>query len=235
MKMGWLLIGAVLLSAVGCSSVPVVPEIETADLDQAVVSALDQEASPPDAPAVQSEQAVAEGLLISADGIGSAKLGMTLGELKQQLGDGVELTVKSPFMADFDAIAVSQGDEVQYYVLYLAGQTFSDTDVVQGLLTDNPNFRTDKNVGPGTLLQQAEAVYGEANLFYHTQNESREYAQFANSPGANISFSTGNGRDRPAGIYANPTNEHNETSEFQDDAKIQSVLVVCLTESCAGR
>lgn len=183
--------------------------------------------SPPDAAAPEAESQI-----ISPKGISVAQLGMTLGELKQKLGADVELTVQSPFIVDFDALAVRKAGAVEYYILYLAGQSFTDSDVIQGLLTDNPKFQTAEKVGPGTPLSQAEQAYGKVTLSYNTQNESREYARFANQPASNISFSTGNGSTSPAGIYASPTGDYNETQQFKEGATIQSILVVCLTEDC---
>ncbi|MBI4782100.1 MAG: hypothetical protein HY785_12380 [Oscillatoriophycideae cyanobacterium NC_groundwater_1537_Pr4_S-0.65um_50_18] len=158
---------------------------------------------------------------------------MTLAELKQTLGQDAEFLVKAPFIVDFDAIAVRKGGEIQYYILYLAGQSFSDQDVIQGVLTDNPKFLTAEGVGAGTTLESAVQAYGQATLSYNTQNESREYARFDRQPAANISFNTGNGNATPAGIYASPLSEYNETQEFQPEATIRSVLVVCLTDACA--
>jgi len=169
--------------------------------------------------------------LISSEGIGAARLGMTFGDLKRSLGSDTELAVKSPFIVDFDAVAIRQAGEVQYYILYLSGQTLSDTDVIQGILTDNATFHTAENIGPKTLLTEAERVYGQVTLSYNTQNESREYARFAKQPPA-LSFNTGNGNRTTAGIYSTPQSDYNETQQFRDDAIIQSVLVVCLTEDC---
>jgi hypothetical protein len=171
--------------------------------------------------------------LISAEGIGVARLGMTLGELKQKLGTEAQLTPQSPFMVDFDAIAVRQDGQVQYYILYLAGQPFGDRDSIQGLMTSNPNYKTEKEVGSGTLLTQAEAAYGKATLSYNTQNESREYARFERQPAPNLSFGTGNASQQPAGIYPTSTGEYHETRQFRPDAAINSVLVVCLSQGCA--
>lgn len=185
---------------------------------------------PSKTPAAASPKA--EDSLISAKGIGAAQLGMTLGQLKQQLGDGAEFIVKSPFIVDFDAIAVRKAGEVEYYILYLAGQSFTDGDVIQGVLTENPKFHTAEAVGAGTSIAAAAEVYGAAKLSYNTENESREYVRFARQPASNISFSTGNGITSPAGIYTSPTGAYNETQEFKDDAVIQSILVVCLTEDC---
>lgn len=158
---------------------------------------------------------------------------MSLGELKQALGPEVEYEVQSPFMVDFDAIAVTQNGKTQFYILYLAGQSFTDTDVVQGLMTDNPEYKTNQGVGTGTTIRQAEAAYGQATLSYHTSNESREYARFARQPAPNISFATGNGNTETAGIYPSSTGEFNETQQYRESATIQSVLVVCLAEKCA--
>lgn len=158
---------------------------------------------------------------------------MSLGELKQALGPEVEYKVQSPFMVDFDAIAVTQNGKTQFYILYLAGQSFADTEVIQGLMTDNPEYKTEQGVGTGTTIRQAEAAYGQATLAYHTSNESREYARFARQPAPNISFATGNGNTETAGIYPSSTGEFNETQQYRESATIQSILVVCLAEQCA--
>jgi hypothetical protein len=38
--------------------------------------------------------------------------------------------VTAPFIADFDAIAVYQSGQVQYYILYPAGQTLRDAGAI---------------------------------------------------------------------------------------------------------
>lgn len=171
--------------------------------------------------------------LITDKAIGAAQLGMTFGDLKKALGAGYEFAVESPFIVDFDAIAVKRGGEVQYYILYLAKQPFTDADTIQGLLTKNPKFLTAGGVGAGSSIDKAQKAYGKGTLSYNTQNESREYVRFERQPANNVSFATGNGARKAAGIYPSPTGEYNETQKFKDDAKIESVLVVCLTEACA--
>jgi hypothetical protein len=171
--------------------------------------------------------------LITDKAIGAAQLGMTFGDLKKALGAGYEFVVQSPFIVDFDAIAVKRGGEVQYYILYLAKQPFTDADTIQGLLTKNPKFLTAGGVGAGSGIDKAQKSYGKATLSYNTQNESREYVRFERQPANNISFATGNGSSNGAGVYPSPTGEYNETQKFKENAKIESVLVVCLTEACA--
>jgi hypothetical protein len=229
-----LLIAAALL-LVSCANSPE----QTASIETPTSTASPLLPPPEESPSSVSPTAAPEAIepeptTITTAGIGAARLGMTLGELKQALGDNVEFTVQSPFIVDFDAIAVSQAGEVQYYILYMAGQPFGDDGVIQGLLTDNPKYQTAEAVGAGTLVSEAESAYGNATLSYNQQNESREYVRFERQPASNISFATGNANQQLAGIYTAPIAEFNETEAFQSTATIKSVLVVCLAEACAA-
>lgn len=226
-----LVLGLVLLLA-SCNRASESPVVTVSPSVSPTVSAVPVSPSPAAPSPTPVAAAESDSRLISAEGIGVARLGMTLGELKQKLGPDVELVVKSPFIVDFDAIAVQKDGEVQFYILYLANQPPTDQDVIQGLLTNNPDYQTAEEVGPGTPLTDAEAAYGKATLSYNTENESREYARFANQPAANLSFSTGNGNAEAAGLYPAPTQSYNETQQFKPEAKIQSILVVCLSEGC---
>lgn len=224
------MLSALLLGMIGCSqssdsSVSEAPIPEQPSTPDAAVS------PSPTAPSAQTE---ADSTLISPEGIGVAKLGMTLGELKQAMGSDAEFTERSPFMVDFDAIAVSQDGEVQFYILQLVGQSLTDDDIIQGLQTDNAAFQTIAGVGPGTPLAEAESEYGSATLSYHTQNESREYVRFEDQPASNMAFSTGNAAQSAAGIYNSTEGEYHETQTYQEGATIQSVLVICTTDSCTG-
>ncbi|MGG6296929.1 hypothetical protein ACQ4M4_21245 [Leptolyngbya sp. AN02str] len=224
-----LVLGTLLLT-VGCNTTP--PANGGSDNPEPVASAT----ATPTEPSTESPSPVAEAPTpappqLSADGIGAAQLGMTLGELKQALPDA-EFVVTSPFIVDFDAIAVRQNGEVQFHVLYLAGETFSDTDTIQGLFTDNSAYKTPEGIGVGSTLAEAEAAYGKATLSYSLANEAREYARFERQPSPGIAFATGNGSANPAGIYSGATEEYNETQQYRDDATIQSVLIVCLSDAC---
>jgi hypothetical protein len=165
--------------------------------------------------------------LISTQGIGPAKVGMTLQELKQALGASARFQVVRDFMVDIDAIAIYQSGQVQYYIFYPSGTTFADTDKIGLLSTDNTKYRTAEGVGPGTTLQQAQAIYGQTLLSYNTDDESREYVQFANFPWKNITF-------RPilsasalgfAGVYPSSSTAYNETKIFKETAIIKSIVV----------
>jgi hypothetical protein len=177
---------------------------------------------------------VSQNQKISAEGIGPAKLGMTFGQLKKALGANAEFKVKSPFMVDIDAIAVQQSGSVQYYILYPAGTTFSNSQVIESVVTENSDYRTDKGVGPGTPLKQAEAAYGDATLFFNTENESREYIKFANQPAVNISFRpNAPANQQYAGIYPSSSGSYQETKQYNPNASIRLVEVNCRGQSCA--
>lgn len=153
---------------------------------------------------------------------------MKLGQLKQLLAGKAEFKIQSPFIVDFDAIAVSQGGEEQFYILYPAQSSLADADVIEALVTDNPKYRTAEGVGPGTLIQQAEAVYGDATLSYSTLNESREYVKFANLTSKAIAFRAKAPQgERFAGIYPPSQTESKQTKNFHQTASIGLVEVYC--------
>ena len=183
--------------------------------------------SPPLSPSnsKQKSSPTAKALTISAKGIGTAKLGMTFGQLKQILGSDAEFKVVSPFMVDLEAIAVSKSGKIQYYILYPAGTTFADANSIELLLTENHNFRTIEGVGRGMSLKQAEAVYGEATLAYNIQNESRDQVWFANQPAEKLMFHLTAPNQDFAGIYPSPSGEYNQIKKFQESASIGSILV----------
>ena len=73
--------------------------------------------------------------LISPEGIGEARLGMKLGELKQKLAEGAELGEDQPFLVDLNAIPVSINKEVQYYILHFSSEPLTDSDPIPFLVT----------------------------------------------------------------------------------------------------
>jgi hypothetical protein len=199
--------------------------VESIKTKSSPASATPQTIEPSSPTLKKSKPPTSDDFLISVKGIGSAQLGITLKQLKRKLGTDTKFQAVSPFMVDFDAIAVHQSGIVQYYILYPNGTNFSDSDLIELLLTDNPNYRTAEGVGAGTLLKQAETIYGAATLFYNTQNESREQVRFAHYSPQYLFFQpTVSGRQF-AGIYPSPSEEYNETKTFQDSVTIRSVLV----------
>jgi len=162
---------------------------------------------------------------ISDRTIGEAKVGMTFGQLKQALGSTAQFKVESPFMVDFDAVAVSRSGKVQYRIIYAAGTKLKDTDVIELLMTENANYKTLKGVGPGMTLKQAEAIYGKATLSYNVDNEMREGVVFAKQPTRKIMFVPKAEGKQFAGVYGAGKGGFYETNKYQPNAAIKSVMV----------
>jgi hypothetical protein len=188
--------------------------------------------------AVQKEEPVSKLNIPTLDqqitpvGIGNAKIGMTFRDLKQQMGEGVEFAVKTSFIDGFDAIAVTKAGKVQYYIPYPAGTKFTDEDRIQHLMTDNPNYRTEQGVGPGTTIEQASSVYGDATLSLSKENESREFINFTQHPNG-LAF-----RPKPvknqsvAGDYPESNEEYLKTQKYDKKAAIGQITVSCVDEQC---
>jgi hypothetical protein len=169
---------------------------------------------------------------ITPVGIGAAKIGMSLKELKQQMGKGFEYRVKTSFIEGFDAIAVTKAGKVQYYIPYPAGTQFTDTDRIQHLMTDNPNYRTQQGVGPGTSIGQAATVYGSATLSLSKENESREFINFTQHPSGLAFRPKPVGSSSFAGKYPESNEEFLKTQKYDDTAAIGQITVSCPEEKC---
>jgi hypothetical protein len=169
---------------------------------------------------------------ITPVGIGSAKIGMSLKELKEQTGAGFEFKVKPSLIEGFDAIAVTKAGAVQYYIPYPAGTQFTDTDRIQHLMTDNPNYRTPQGVGPGTSIGQAVSVYGDATLSLSKENESREFISFTQHP-SGLAFRPKPVGSRPfAGDYPDSNDEYLKTQKYDTKAAIGQITVSCPEDKC---
>jgi hypothetical protein len=171
---------------------------------------------------------------ISATGIGTAQLGMTLADFRATLTPEQSLVPIANVMVDFDAIALMEGDDIQYYILHLSGTPFTEADVIQGIKTDNPQYQTQDGIGAGSSIAAAVQVYGTATLGYNLENEGREYVRFENPPAMNLLFATGSAGAETAGIYPDSTAAFNETDTFREDATIQSIVLICLTADCTS-
>jgi hypothetical protein len=169
---------------------------------------------------------------ITSTGIGAAKIGMTYKELKQQLGNGYNFQVKTSFIDGFEAIAVTRSGKVQYYIPYPTGTKFTNEDRIQHLMTDNPDYRTEKGVGPGTPIGQAATVYGGATLSFSKENESREFIGFGQQPNG-LAFRSKPAKNRNfAGEYPESNSEYLKTKKYDAKAAIGQITVSCENEQC---
>lgn len=113
--------------------------------------------------------------LITMDGIGSAKLGMTLPQLKKKLGKGYTFKKDENFMVDIEAIHVMKGNEVLYTLLFMVGEPQQE---ITWMVTSNPYYKLAEGVGPGSPLMAAEKAYGEPYLSFSNYDEQREWIRF---------------------------------------------------------
>lgn len=196
-------------------------------------SNISEEQNPNPSPSVTETQETAlfppesDAYLISETGIGETQLGMTLGELKTQLGDSAEFGEDEVFMVDFNAIPVIKDGEIQYYILHSSFEPLTDSSPITILVTDNPAYRTEAGVGAETPIQDAETVYGDATLAYNLENESREYINFAEFPADNITFRGNDSTGNFIGIYPEDTTlSYQETTEYKEDAVLRSIMIM---------
>ena len=169
---------------------------------------------------------------ITPVGIGGAKIGMSFKELKEHMGEGFQFPIKTSFIEGFDAIAVTKAGTVQYYIPYPTGTQFTDTDRIQHLMTDNPNYRTEQGVGPGTPIKQAASVYGDATLSLSKENESREFINFTQHPNG-LAFRPKPVKTRTfAGEYPESNEEYLKTEKYDKQAAIGQITVSCSDDKC---
>ncbi len=172
---------------------------------------------------------------ITPVGIGAAKIGMTFKELKATVGSEYEFPVKTSLIEGFDAVAVTKGGTVQYYIPYPTGTNFTDADRIKHLMTDNPNYRTLQGVGPGTPIRQAASIYGGgATLSMSKENESREFINFEQQPDG-LAF-----RPKPigtrsfAGDYPESNEDYLKTQKYDKRAAIGQITVSCSEDQCGA-
>ena len=210
-------------------------------LSQNVELATSTESQPVATKAVSSER------LISTMGIGRAKLGMTLKELRKIADENTQFQIIPSFIENVDAIAVSQEGVVQYYILYdIEGDVRSNSvisledRIITTLMTNNDNYQTEYGVKVGTSIAEAEDIYGNAVLAYNIGGRSgEEYITFGTENPDNIKFkasyfkliSDGLGY---SGIYPEYPGVSYTTDKYRADAAIAAIEVSCNSDECVN-
>lgn len=204
----------------------------------ASLTACEPDAGPGDAASLPATSATAETVaarpatpadadrLIRPDGIGAARAGMTVGQLRAALPAGTTLGAPETYMVDVVGLPEVQGADTLYHVLFGNGEPTGDAAAVTMVATRNPAFRTAEGVGPGTTLAEASAAYGAATISYSIDNESREYASFAGFPHTGVRFRVepANPETGLVGSYGTQE-EYNETAEYDPAGRISMVSV----------
>jgi len=213
--------------AAGSAALAALLALGACDADPRDAAARDAAApAPPVDPAAAPRAAVTPALPIDSTGIGAARRGMTVGEVRAALGEGVRLGEPDDrFLVDAVAVPVIEGGDTLYHLLFFGRDAVSDADLVEHVATTSPRARTTEGIGPGSTLAAAAAVYGEPTLSFHTADESREYAAFPAQP-ARVRFRVLPGADDAtfAGEYG-ALEEFSTTRRYDPDARIGMVLV----------
>ncbi|MGE4169357.1 MAG: PQQ-binding-like beta-propeller repeat protein [Candidatus Margulisiibacteriota bacterium] len=119
--------------------------------------------------------------IVSELGIGPAKLGMTLQEVKAAMaGPNIEFK-PDEFLGGYKALNVMEKGESLFLIVFPAWQPLKDEDPVSMLVTFNPNYHTVQGISPSSPLGLALTVYGPPTLTLYP-NEGREMVTFPKSP-----------------------------------------------------
>jgi hypothetical protein len=176
-----------------------------------------------------SPQAIADG------GIGAAKVGITLAELKKTLKHSARFETQTDFIPGYNALAVKQQGKVQFYVPYPKNRKLVDTDQIKILVTDNPIYKTAEGVSPGMTIKKAAAIYGNAQLAFDAKAKIEEYVTFANQPQDLYFFTGSSDRNGRAGIYPKKSPQQGfVTDKFGDSGRIKRITVICPKSICTS-
>ncbi len=169
---------------------------------------------------------------IADGGIGAAKVGMTLAELKKNLKNSARFETQTDFIPGYNALAVKQRGKVQFYIPYPKQRKVTDSDQIKLLVTDNPLYKTAEGISPGMSIKKVTEVYGGAQL--ENNPKIGEIAIFANQPGELLFFTSGTESSGRAGIY--PVKQKKEqgliTDKYASSGRIKRITVVCPENVC---
>ena len=156
-------------------------------------------------------------ILISPAGIGPIRLGLTLDSIAKTTpnldpartsdGDGVAL-VEIPL--GLDTVVVYTGEEDASAAVDLAKP-------IVAIETMTPGFQTSELIHAGSMVTDAESVYGKVVKVEKSEIESREYVTFAQQP-PNMTFRL----DHGSGIFEPGSST---TTELKPRSRIFSITV----------
>ena len=172
--------------------------------------------------------------VVHLDGIGEARAGMTLGDLRAALPAHASLGGANPaFMVDWQGIPVLHGPDTLYHVLLPASAPPADEDFLVLAVTTHPGARVGRGGGregmaPGMTLAQVEAEVGSLTLSWSIHDESREWVRWVGMPpGTSVRvdpFSVPDSLNGLAGHYPE-VGEFNETTAYHGEARIGMIMV----------
>lgn len=162
---------------------------------------------------------------ITEERIGPVFTGGTIRQFRQEM-EGTDLRFEARYMVDFSALCASVDGEERICAAFEERPYVPPFAEIAFLRTTSDHYRTVDGIGVGTLLKDAEAVWGTVTLMYSHDNESREYAEFEEGP--RLGFRVGRMSDPLAygGDYASgETGYGGRTSIYHTDAVITAIEV----------
>lgn len=160
-------------------------------------------------------------MVITSSSVGSAVVGSTVEELTEQLGPDFTVGDEVRITVDFSGHVISRDGTVQFRAV----KANAPGDELSLFIINNSEFQTSDGVGPGTLIADAEGIYGDATLNWNPDNEGREFVSFENQPEGRISFRTPGIAGTNVGIY---DGDELETNEYDADGMIAAVWISCV-------
>ena len=163
---------------------------------------------------------------ITPEGIGAARVGMTLDSIRRELAPPLRLgELDERFMVDLVAFPVLAGPDTLYSLVFAAGEAITEGTVPLLVATSHEEVQTPDGVGPGTSLGEAARRYGNPVLSYSVYDEMREYASFPDYTNTRVRFRIAPGDSTLlAGKYST-NDEYNETDVFDGSARIGMIFV----------
>lgn len=156
--------------------------------------------------------------LIAENSVGPAKLGMKFGELKSSLPEDYIVQSDSGGVDVAGCKVLNSSDNKELFFIVTKLGTCKDNDIIKAIQVSSYLFKTKEGLGAGSLVSDAEKIYGKATLSFNQEAESREYVKFENFH-SHILF-----RDyEHYGIYDKKPCSYCQTSKYKDDARIDAI------------
>jgi len=155
--------------------------------------------------------------LISANGMGPIKLGMSIDEAKKAFPDAkFERTSDGDGAALIDVLLGKDSVMSLYADEDDPGKPINWSKKISVIESFSPTCVNDVGIRVGTLVLDAEKVYGKTKSIIKSEIESREYIEFQKHP-KHLTF-----RIDYTGIYPD---DSRETTQFNPQAKIYSIAI----------
>ncbi|RAP26913.1 hypothetical protein DID78_06495 [Candidatus Marinamargulisbacteria bacterium SCGC AG-343-D04] len=158
--------------------------------------------------------------LISAKGIGHALLGYTYAQFKERLNKPFQekhITLDN----GIKATAIFFDNAVQYYLVFPQQFPVNGTSVITMVITNNPNYKSSRNVRSGKRISAVATTLGSPTLSYDSSFPLQERIRFQRQEPW-IQFTSYS--KAKAGIYKKKSSV-NMTKLYQANAVIQFIAV----------